>query len=95
MEKDNYEFSAKINVLKILKSLDEDEKEKLIKLLLAEFNKFISKVNTFFRSYCLDDLQEKLISYLYNLKSYETNDILLIYILFINANLKELDIGGI
>ncbi len=91
MEKDNYEFSAKINVLKILKSLDEDEKEKLIKLLLAEFNKFISKN----KSYSLDDLQEKLISYLYNLKSYETNDILLIYILFINANLKELDIGGI
>ena len=43
MEKDNYEFSVKIDVLKILESLDENEKEKLIKLLIVEFNKFISK----------------------------------------------------
>ena len=43
MEEKNYVLQAKINLVKIFENLTEEEKEEIIKLLLIECNKYITK----------------------------------------------------
>lgn len=43
MEEENYVLQAKIDLVKIFKNLTDEEKEKIVKLLLIEYSKYITK----------------------------------------------------